>query len=287
MKAVPESRSAFSLIEILVAMAILTMLMAFMFALLGSTIRLWEQGNNQVEAAQAARIGLNRLAEDMQSALAASVTSARPGGGAPLTSVVPFLAEEGAASPRGWSGTVVNAAGSDQVFGVRAAADTQNPFREFGYTCVFVSDSGGVNPMRGLRYYLVNHSVNSSSGDFYLNSAPSTSWADEASATSRRAPVVDNCLRLELLYATNSGTGVAWTRNWASQTSLPLGVLATVITIDSRTAERVAQLTGGTPLSAADISSITNSAAPSPGLQTVLRNGSVVMRRFIPFRNSR
>jgi prepilin-type N-terminal cleavage/methylation domain-containing protein len=284
MKAVPESRGAFSLIEILVAMAILTMLMAFMFALLGSTIRLWEQGNNQVEAAQAARIGLNRLAEDIQNALAASVASERPGGGAPLTSVVPFLALPDASSaPGAWpGGQFVSSSGSDQVFGVRSTGSADDPFKEFGYLSVF-SGAPWVN-MRGQRYYLVQHSVSTmGAADFFLRS-PSANWI--SGGQGHRFPIIDNCLRLEILYP-NPTNWNSWTNIWTSQTNLPPGALVTVITIDSRTAERVAQLTGGTPLSAADISSITNTAAPNPGLQTLLRNGSVVMRRFIPFRNSR
>jgi hypothetical protein len=142
--------------------------------------------------------------------------------------------------------------------------------------------------MRGNRYFLAAHQVSSSSGDFYLRGAPSLAWANESSATStsRRFPIIDNCVRLELLYASNNGTGITWMRTWASETNLPLGVLATVIAIDSRTAERVAQLNGGASLAAADITSITNGGTPSPGIQTLLRNGAVVLRRFIPFRNA-
>jgi prepilin-type N-terminal cleavage/methylation domain-containing protein len=287
MKARQVSRAGFSLIEILVAMAVLTMLMTFMFAMLGGTIRLWEQGNSQVEAAQAARIGLNKMAEDVQNAIATSASSTPPGGGTPIISTIPFLAESPAGSPRGWSSSEVqSAAGSDQLFGVRATGNPSNSFNEFGYTCVYVSKADGVNPMRGNRYFLAAHQVSSSSGDFFLRGAPSLAWANENSATSRRFPIIDNCVRLELLYASNNGTGITWTNTWGSQTNLPLGVLATVIAIDSRTAERVAQLNGGAALSAADISSITNGGAPLLGIQTLLRNGAVVLRRFIPFRNA-
>jgi hypothetical protein len=267
-------------------MAVLTMMMTFMFAMLGGTIRLWEQGNSQVEAAQAARIGLNKMALDVQSAMAASATSTTPVG-TTVTNIVPFLAESPAGSPRGWdSSEVQSAAGSDQLFGVRATGDPTDPFNEFGYTCVYVSKADGVDPMRGNRYFLAAHRVSSSDGDFYLRGAPSLAWANETDATDRRFPIIDNCVRLELLYASNSGSAVTWTNTWGSQTNLPLGVLATVIAIDSRTAERVAQLNGGASLAAADITSITNGGAPLPGIQTLLRNGAVVLRRFIPFRNA-
>lgn len=285
MRSKQSSSMGFSLIEILVAMAVLAMLMTFMFSMLGTTVRLWEQGNNQMEAAQAARIGLNRMAEDMQNAMAGSATSRTPGG-ASVTSIVPFLAEANAASPRGWGGAVQSATGSDQVFGVRATGDTEDPFREFGYSCVYVSDPSGFDPMRGQRYYLAQHRVEGSDGDFYLRGSPATGWADEGNARARRFPIIDNCVRFELLYASNGGSGMTWTRSWASQTNLPLGVLATVIVIDSRTAERVAQLNGGAALTDSDISIITNNLSPSSGIQTLLRNSAVVLRRFIPFSNS-
>jgi hypothetical protein len=259
--------------------------MGFMFTLLGSTIRLWEQGNNQVEAAQAARIGLNRLAEDIQNAIAASEESFLPGGGT-VTSVVPFLALPNAASAPGtWpEGQFVSSAGSDQIFGVRSSGNVDDPFAEFGYLSVFCGAPLGWANMRGQRYYLVQHSVSSTNAaDFFLR-APANNWI--SGGVGHRFPIIDNCLRLEILYP-DPANWTNWTKDWAGQTSLPPGALVTVITIDSRTAERVARLPEGSPLSAADISSITNSAAPSPGLQTVLRNGSVVMRRFIPFRNSR
>ena len=285
MKAGRTCRAGFSLIEILVAMAVLTMLMTFMFAMLGGTIRLWEQGNSQVEAAQAARIGLSKMALDVQSAMAASATSTTPGGVTVITSIIPFLAVANAnTAPGDWSnGSFTPAAGSDQMFGIRATGDPSDPFKEFGYLAIHAANDW-VN-MRGNRYYLVQHTVNGTSGaaDFYLRSPVST-WVSGGSG--HRFPIIDNCVRLELLYASNNGTGITWTKTWGSETNLPLGVLATVIAIDSRTAERVAQLNGGAALSAADISTITNGGAPLPGIQTLLRNGAVVLRRFIPFRNA-
>ena len=281
-----QCSEGFSLIEILVAMAVLTLLMTFMFSMLGETIRLWERGNSQVEAAQAARIGLNRLAEDLENAVSTTALSDTPSG-TQITNIIPFLAEANATDPRGWGGSVDSAEGSDQIFGVRVTGDPDDPFREFGYLCVYVSAATGVDPMRGQRYYLAQHSVSASDGDFFLRNSPNTSWANESSATSRRFPLIDNCLRFQLEYASNNGAGIIWTQTWSSQTNLPMGVLATVIAIDSRTAERVAKLNGGAALSDADISSITNASTPSPGVQALLQSSAVVMKRFIPFRNAR
>lgn len=282
----------FSLVEMLVAMAVLTMLMTFMFGLLAGTIRLWEQGNNQVEAAQAARIGLNRLAEDLRGAISGSATSLTPSG-ASVTSVIPFFARsQSTAVPSGWSaGNFVCSEGGDQIFGIRATGKTADPYNEFGYFSVFVSRSNGYETMRGQRYYLVRHlvsSTNTAAGarpDFFLRSA-GDAWVSSAN-TGQRFPIIDNCLRVEFEYASTNVGGVSWSRAWSSQTNLPIGVIATVLAIDSRTAERVAKLNNGAPLTAAQISSITNAAAASDPVSSLLRQSGVVMRRFIPFPNAK
>lgn len=283
-------RDGFTLIEMLVAMAVLTMLMTFMFGLLGSTIRLWEQGNNQVEAAQATRIGLGRMTEDLRGAMAGVGVSVTPSGSL-LTNVVPFFASNNATIvPSGWSSaSFACSAGSDQIFGIRGTGDSSDPYGEFGFFSIFVSATNGVDPMRGSRYYLVRHVVRSANAsttcDFYLRS-PGSSWISSAS-TGQRLPIIDNCIRIQFLYASNNGTGVTWAPTWSSQTNLPLGVLATVITIDSRTAERVAKLNNSTALTAAQIDAVTNSAPTTDPVSLQLRQNGVVMRRFIPFPNSK
>ncbi len=272
-----SAQNAFSLIEILVAMAVLGMLTTFMFSMVGGTSRLWERGNAKVEAAQAARVGLNRMAEDLESALSAQAVSFDPS----ETSIAPFLASSDT-DTRGQTSSDI-AGGSDQIFGVRLTGDPTSPFREFGYLCVYINNANGFDTMQGQRYFLVQHRVNSDSGRFYIKNVP---WAPSQGGGSNRPALIDNCVRLELQYADTNGGSLNWVSSWTSQTNLPAGVLATVIVIDSRTAERVARINNGAALSTADINSITNTGAPSPGVQTLLRGGSVVMRRFIPFHNS-
>jgi uncharacterized protein (TIGR02599 family) len=58
----------FSLLEVLVAMAVLSVMMVFLFNLVAQTMRAWEIGNKQVEATQVARIGLDVMAQNLQSA---------------------------------------------------------------------------------------------------------------------------------------------------------------------------------------------------------------------------
>lgn len=248
---------AFSLIEILVAMAVLAMLMTFMFAMVGGTSRLWERGNAKVEAAQAARVGLNRLADDLQNAMAAQMQSVEP----TRTSVSPIFAS------------------NDVISGIRLTGDPLNPYNAFKYSSEYSTNSA--NSMRAKRYYLVNRQIKSSNGGNFFND---TATPINFSGNGRTFPLIDNCVRLGLEYY-DAHTG-NWTTNWTSQTNLPDGVMATVIVIDSRTAERLAQINGGSQFSASDINIITNTTnTPSGNIQPLLRSGSVVMRRFIPFNN--
>ena len=72
---VKSSSAAFTLLEVLVATAVLALMMAFLFNLLGSSAKLWEIGNKKMEAAQAARVGLNFMASDLKNAFAGNMTS--------------------------------------------------------------------------------------------------------------------------------------------------------------------------------------------------------------------
>lgn len=277
----PSALTAFTLIEMLVAMAVLAMLMTFMFSMVGSTTRLWERGNAKIEAAQAARVGINRVAQDLESAFSLQTNSVDP----LKTSVVPFLV-----TSSGTAGNMraVNANGSTQLYGVRTTGIPTNAFQEFGYLCVFITDTNGWDTMIGNRYYLIQHRENSTNSNKYRKST-SPSWEPvdaRGGIGGNRSPAIDNCIRFEIQYANTNGGSLAWTPTWSSKTNLPAGALITAIVIDSRTAERVAKLKGTAPLSTTEINSITNTGTPSPGVQSILKSGAVVMRRFIPFRGA-
>ena len=147
----------FSLLELLVAMAILAMLMTMMFSLLGGTISLWDIGNKRIEAAQTARVGLNMMANDLRRAISDQQISYTSNGTA-ITNTVPFVATNNATTTIDLGGGAVNAAGSGQIFGVLATGKTNQPFEEFGYLCAYLSSDDGTN-MAGKRYYLVRKSA--------------------------------------------------------------------------------------------------------------------------------
>jgi prepilin-type N-terminal cleavage/methylation domain-containing protein len=245
----------FSLLELLVAMAILSMLMTMMFSLLGGTISLWELGNKRIEAAQTARVGLNIIANDLRRAISDQQISYTTSGNV-TTSVIPFWAVPANAPTKidlGGSATI--AVGSQQLFGVLATGKTNQPFEEFGYLCAYLSSDDGTN-MAGNKYYLVRKSSTAANANFYLSGNVSTTFASDSDVL---VPIIENCIKLEFSYAdTNSGV-VVFSDTWTSQTNLPAGVLVSVWVLDSRTAEKF------------------SSQSPDD-----LTNRAVRMRRFIP-----
>ena len=205
----------FSLIELLVAMAILSMLMTMMFSLLGGTISVWELGNKRIEAAQTARVGLNIIANDLRRAISDQQISYSTSGGN-KTNTIPFVAT------------------SDTLYGVLATGKTNQPFEEFGYMCTKNTDANSV--MMTGRYYLVrSYSGTNSGSDFYQQGNVITTFTNSPES---QFPIIENCIKLEFSYADTNSGAVVFTNTWASQTNLPAGVLVSVWVLDSRAAEK-------------------------------------------------
>jgi hypothetical protein len=280
----------------LVSITILSLIMAFMFSLVAQTIATWEIGNRRIEAAQAARVGLNSLAQDLQFAYANSVAVIAPTSLNNQTNIIPFFASTNPANLSENVGRVVPTTNSDQIFAISPHGDLNatNIFQEIGYQCVFVQAVSGNVSIAGQSYALVKHrveNVGTNSADFnaFLRNNPSTNWIITARTNwiSQRQPIIDNCIRFRLSYAVNSGANIFFTNSWTNQTSLPLGVLAEVTVVDSKTMARLRRLKGSTQITEAEIASITNaSAAPNTPVGKLLREGSVTMSRLIPFLNS-
>jgi hypothetical protein len=278
--------SAFTLLEVLAAVTVLAMMMAFMFSLLGSSLTLWETGNRRIEAAQAARVGLNIMANDLKNAFAGNMTS-YTSSGTGIQNIAPFMAlGNNTLTAMDLGGGASNAAGSQQIAGVMLTGNASMPFNEFGFMSVFLNDQNGREPMIGDRYYLVKKldSVTSGDGgDFYFrNTAPNLTWQNSSSAW---YPIIDNCIRLTFNYygnATSSEGAPGWSPTWPPTDRLPLGVLVTATVLDSRTAEKIASITTS-PIPREDIDAIFTTATPANTTQRQLRQGAVTVRRFIPF----
>lgn len=276
----------FSLLELLVAMAILAMLMTMMFSLLGGTISLWDIGNKRIEAAQTARVGLNMMANDLRRAISDQQVSYSANGTA-ITNTIPFWAvPTNNLTKIDLGGTPLIAAGSEQLFGVLATGKTNQPFEEFGYLCAILNDNDRTNMVEN-KYYLVRKSSTGTKANFYLQGNATTNFASDSDAL---FPIIENCLRVEFSYpvtnasgalAVNGSGGLDFTNVWLSQTNLPPGILVTVWVMDSKTADKIATISPGA-LSKANIDSITNITPNSVPVERLLQRGSVRMRRFIP-----
>jgi len=288
---------AFSLLELLVAVTILSVMVVFMFAIVSQTISTWEIGNRRIEAAQAARVGLNTIANDLQFAFAGNFVTGDLSGGN-VTNVAPFFSSTNATSIAGSvSGmTLVPATNSDQIFVVRPLGDLSsidNPLEEVGYLCTFVESDRGNHGLTGWNYALLRHRTQWASMNAFFRGPPTTNWINVPSGSflNDRAPIIDNCIRFKLSYATNSAgpnPTLSFTDTWTNQTSLPRAVLAEVIVVDSKTMSKVKQVLRGrgSQLTDDEINSITNFSDTNT-VPRLLRQGAVVMRRLIPMPNSR
>jgi hypothetical protein len=283
-------------------------MMTFLFNLLGASAKLWEIGNKKMEAAQAARVGLNIMANDLKNAFAGNMTSYTTNGTA-MYNISPFKAfGNSTTTTMGLGGGSVSADGSQQIAGVTLSNNASIPYNEFGYMAVFVDNANGINPMIGDRYYLVKKldsiGDNGSGGQFYFrNSIPDNSWYGSSTVF---YPIVDNCIRLKLEYYGDEDLGdendpdysPEWTGTWSPTNPtdrLPLGVLVTISVIDSKTAVKIAAITKD-PLDGDDITAGLNAAAGTGNIsssstinatiQRLIAQGSVTMSRFIPFNSN-
>jgi len=288
----PVAPQAFTLLEMLVAIAVVALMMAFMFNMTGQAIKTWEIGGRRIESAQAARVGMNYLAGELQYAMAGVWTGA--GNPTPnITNIVPFVGISNATSiPGERSANLQFVPGSDQLFFVAplgAVVGGNRPFGEIGYFNVFAR-SIGAHTMIGQRYYLVRHGstpggTNANYQDFYLRGTTNADWYSNVGNTSdtrNRVPLVDNCIQVTFDYASNNNGTISWSRSWPSQTNLPLGVMVTMRVLDAKSANRLAALRGDNRLTAQQLESLTNGQASADPVVRILREGTTTLRRFVP-----
>jgi len=293
--------AAFSLLEILVAMAVLSLMMTFLFNLVAQTTRAWEGGNRQIEVAQAARIGLETMAQDLEFALGGTATAPPLNvGGTTRTSIIPFFSTNNATARLGLPGALTLPPSSGQIFAVAPLAAANNELHEIGYFCAYVGAAAsgeGYHHLRGRRYVLLRHAISSTNTGaagrgnfFYADALPAdqtapNEWISEIPAAVDnyfRTSLIPNCYQITFLYATNNNTGVLqFTDTWSSGDRLPVGVLVTAKVLDEKTATRIAQLRPN-GLTATDLDDDFTSEVPR-----ILREGTVEVSRFIPFVNAK
>jgi hypothetical protein len=274
-------------LELLVALAVMSMMLAFMFNLMGASLSFWETGNRRMEAAQAARVGLNIMAKDLKNAFAGNMTSFTANGTA-IKNIAPFQAVASPSNTLGLGGGAQNSPGSNQLCGVLLSGNSSVPYNEFGYQAVFLVGSNGTESMIGNRYYLVRKvdNIGTTGGNFFFQGFPNPTWFADSTEF---YPIIDNCIRLVFQYYGNqtSATGTpGWTSAWSPTDRLPLGVLVTATVLDSRTVEKLSSLNNNSAFSEADITAGINAAngngSTSNNIQRLISQGAVTVRRFIP-----
>lgn len=243
----PRSARSFTLVEILTATTVLSILFTIMFGILQQTSKGWQSANRRVESVQAVRLALDQITSDLENCLVV-VRSNVP---LPITNFSvrgPTFTPTNPTTNYAFGFAHANAPGTlPSAFGVNRTRIEMPPLSdsigvvtpfppslgqgtnmsgsdlcEAGYFVVFVRDTNGYSTMRGLRYYLLRHQplTNSSANrdvffpenDFLTNSA---GWENTPSnnpiSTVNRLPFIDNCLVFDLQFLT--GQAGAFTTN--------------------------------------------------------------------------
>ena len=291
--------AGFTLLEMLTAIAVLSLMMVFMFNIAGQSVRAWETGGRRMETAQAGRIGMNLLASELRYAFAGVATNNGTNATDVFSNFATFIATNGLAGES--SSDLAAVPGSQSLFFVAPVGphDADGvPFAEIGYLPMFIKGDGYESMADG-SYALVRHgaipgNTTNSYQDFYDRETPTGGWGrwitTGPSGKNYRTPIVDNCIRFSLEFAsTNGGAGsISWTTNWTTPTNLPLGVLVTMLVLDSKSAAKLSQINGLNVLDAATIDKATNDTplVQSDVAARILREGTTVLRRFVPLVNS-
>jgi len=306
--------AGFSLLEILVASAVLALLMAFTLGIVQQTVSSWEIASRKLEGSQAARLALDRIVQDLENAFVASnavrgTTNLIFSNATTATNLANFVHFNNATTipPQNPSG-MTPTPGSDQIFAfstTAAGALGDSPWVEVGYIPVYTAqNSQSTWTMANGRYYLTRHAppmersdrpvTNSDGAIMFSNSLPltnatgtaATSWINNMSfETFNRVPIVDNCIHFDVKFI---GANGQTNETWNNRTELPRAGVVTMVILNDRAAARLAQIRPN-GLSANEAALATNVSLPNPNdpVQNTLRDGREILTRTFQFRNSR
>lgn len=320
----PRPPPGFTLVEILAATTVLSVMFVIMFGILQQTARGWQGANRKVESTQAARLALEQMASDLENAVAIVRTNlAVPGNldNRAVNYAFGFAFLDGSSGftsgslPQG--GTVRPTAPNDSIFVVTPFAGSLNSSSgggdlcEVGYVPMFVGRPTGYgNTMEG-KYVLVRSFPNTNSvpvSDFSTNSTnwwltPGVKYEGEVS---NFFPIIDNCLRFEIqFYWTNAlgalqgpintwgrpNTNGIWTGNPANVAGLPVAADITLSVLDEKSADRLYRLPRFGGLTVLPASILTNlpynlKDISDEGLRRIFEEGLTTFQRRVYFKNS-
>ena len=311
-------RASFTLVEILAATAVLSILMTIMFGILQQTSAGWQAANRRVEASQVARLALDQIASDLENCVAVAQANVPLPGGTLASYAYGFVHSNAPTTTPPWlaPGSVDIAQGNHYVYVTTPYAPSLSAggggLCEVGYIPVFVTRADGYSTMRGQRHYPLRHmplDYTAASASALTNVPPlndflanPTAWETTPSGvtTTNRLPFVDNCIKFQVdLFYTNAGgtliTNSTWGRpnvagtwpgNPAGIQGLPVGALITLCVVDERTAERLNRLNNRVALAPAVVNAIpTNWNSVPSNLRSTLQSSVLTFQRRIYFKN--
>jgi prepilin-type N-terminal cleavage/methylation domain-containing protein len=204
--------ASFTLIELLAAIAILTIIMLALYNVSDQISKAWQLGERRTEVAQEARLVLELIGTELEGA---QVSTGSPTGSGKLLT---FWTDEDSTVLPGAPAAMQVAATppNDQIFFIAPSPDTSNEecvdLSEFGYMVVFAREGcSNCETMKGGYYYLLRHQERShissgvnSSWDL-LSSPDASTWGSGWPSTgaigaNNKVPILDNVLRFELRY---------------------------------------------------------------------------------------
>jgi len=236
MKPTCQASGSFTLVEILVATGILSILFTIMFGILQQVSTGWQAANRRVEAAQAARLALEQIASDLENCVVVrKVGQPVPGlagqtGAQALTNLAYGFAFYDAPSTPTWVAQAISQP-NDMIFVVtpsrQSLQSAGEDLMETGYVPVRVNQTSGGQPGYGNvrigRYALLRHRPTTnlvqgtgsqrmtnlvSVSDFMTNSQGwETTPGIEDPNSKNFIPVVDNCVGFDIKFSYTNNAG--------------------------------------------------------------------------------
>ena len=274
--------ASFTLVEILTATAILSILFFIMFGILQQVSVGWQAANRRVEASQAARLAFEQIAQGLENCVAVRQTNLNLPGSTTVTNIAygGFRFFDGATNPAtNWVAQGISFPNDSIFFITPSRSSLGGPgedLEETGYAPVFVSRTSGGSPGYGNvrigRYVLLQHRpqedliltyTNNGRRETRTNQVPlsdymtnlpnaQTNWAMTpglvyAGNVENFFPVVDNCVGFEVKFIYTNGQGTRLTNNsWGWPNTNATGDLWTGNPADP---DNAGQTLSGMPLS--------------------------------------
>ena len=248
MKPASPHAASFTLVEILTATAVLSILFTIMFSILQQTSAGWQAANRRVEASQAARLALEQIAYDLENCVVVRRVAQPVPGLAGQTDQVtnlaygfaffdaPPAAPKRATDGQDWVGQPISQP-NDLIFVVtprrHSLHSAGEDLTETGYVPVRVNRTSAGSPGYGNvrigRYALMQHRpttnlVQTIAGQRITNLVPMSDFATNASAWETTPgiflgdqnvfnfyPIVDNCVGFDIKFSYTNSAGQRFT----------------------------------------------------------------------------